>query len=119
MDTPQNPQAAGQTPPPQAVIGDAEYDLTKKSTEKEDAPGLSAVISKPYDPAEDREKLRGKIALALVAILAFIVFSSVVLTLFQPLNGLDAIKSLLDILLAPIVGLVGAVTGFYFGEKHK
>jgi hypothetical protein len=97
----------------------ADYDLTKTPAEKEAAPGLSIVGSQPYNPAQDREKLRGKIALVLVVILGFIVVSAVVFVFINPVNGLGAMKPVLDVLLAPIVGLVGAVTGFYFGEKAK
>ena len=34
-------------------------------------------------------------------------------------TDIEALKSLLEIIFAPIVGLVGAVTGFYFGEKSR
>ena len=40
------------------------------------------------------------------------------LCLKKPAN-IDALKALLEIIFAPIVGLVGAVTGFYFGEKSR
>jgi hypothetical protein len=32
-------------------------------------------------------------------------------------NNLVALKTVLETLLTPLVGLVGAVTGFYFGDK--
>ena len=33
--------------------------------------------------------------------------------------NIDALKALLEITFGPIVALVGAVTGFYFGEKSR
>lgn len=73
-----------------------------------------------YNPAEDRERIRGNIALilvwALVGVLAFAVFSSwIVMTA----ESREALIRILEIALAPLVALVGAVTGFYFGEKSN
>jgi hypothetical protein len=31
----------------------------------------------------------------------------------------DALMKVLEVVLAPLVALVGAVTGFYYGEKSK
>ncbi len=86
----------------------------------EQSPAALALPETPkYDPSADREKLRGKIALSLIWILGFIVASMIIFSFFHPSNATDAEKSLLDELLAPVVGLVGAVTGFYFGEKSR
>jgi hypothetical protein len=34
-------------------------------------------------------------------------------------ENVEALKSVLTLIFAPVVGLVGAVTGFYFGEKPR
>ena len=73
-----------------------------------------------YDPSEDREKIRGLIALilvwALVGVLAFAVFSSWIV---MEAENRSALMKVLEVVLAPLVALVGAVTGFYYGEKSK
>ena len=68
--------------------------------------------------------MRGGIAVALVAILGVMVllaFLYVMISLFilKTFRDMDALKTLLEILFSPVVALVGAVTGFYFGEKSK
>ena len=74
----------------------------------------------PYDPSEDREKIRGLIALilvcALVGVLAFALFSS---WFVMEAGNRSNIMNVLEVVLAPLVALVGAVTGFYYGEKSK
>ena len=78
-----------------------------------------------YDPAKDREGVRSTIALSLIALLSVVVVVPFVLILFGV--GCDALdpgsdicrriplvtlKDVLDTVLTPMVGLVGAVTGF-------
>ena len=86
----------------------------------------------PYDPAKDREGVRSTIALSLIGLLAVVVVVPFVLILFGV--GCDALgpgsdicrripvvplKDVLDTVLTPLVGLVGAVTGFYFGDRES
>lgn len=74
----------------------------------------------PYDPAEDRERVRGRIAQILVWLLVGIVVVSLGAGVWLGLRteeGIDSLKLVLELVLTPIIGLVGAVTGFYFGEK--
>lgn len=94
--------------------------------------------SRPYDIDEDREQTRGKIAMtltyALIGIIAVPVLTTFLVLVYFGIvksspgpygltTGVEAPpivaqwKSLLEIILTPIVGLVGAVTGFYFGGK--
>ena len=74
----------------------------------------------PYDPSEDRERKRGQIALALVGLLAGIASVSLVFVMFAASKERqDALKGVVELVFGPIVGLVGAVTGFYFGAKSK
>lgn len=80
----------------------------------------SPVAVAPYDPAEDRERVRGRIAQTLVWLLVSIAGLSLIVGAWLALrteNGIEALKIVLELILTPIVGLVGAVTGFYFGEK--
>ncbi len=65
---------------------------------------------------EKRESLRGTIAYALLGILAFVVVGSFVTLWFNWGTG-EELDTLLTLLFAPLIGLVGAVTGFYYGER--
>ena len=73
-----------------------------------------------YDPTEDREKVRANIALilvyALVGVVAFALFSAWIV---MPAENRAALFEVLKIVFAPLVGLVGAATGFYYGGKSK
>ena len=86
----------------------------------------------PYDPTKEREGVRSWIAMSLIGLLAVIIISPFVLILLGV--GCDALgpgsdvcrripdislKEIMDMLLTPMVGLVGAVTGFYFGENKN
>jgi hypothetical protein len=68
-----------------------------------------------------RERMRGVIALSLVMVLVVIVL----FTLFMVFILSDLAESLSETLqavgttvLSPIIGLIGAVTGFYFGGQR-
>ena len=92
-------------------------------------PAVSQFVDKPYDPTPDRENIRGTIALwlvwTLVGVIAIVVLTGLV-TLYgchlkdsctPETNELKAVRVVIELVLTPLVGLVGAVTGFYFGEK--
>lgn len=93
-------------------------------------PPAARLDSEDYDPSKERESVRSQIALRLVSLLAVIVVAPFALLLLG--IGCDALgpgsdicrripvvtlKEVMDSLLTPMVGLVGAVTGFYFGEN--
>lgn len=95
-----------------------DIDLTKDPEQSEfDAPGLSIPSDRPYDPTQHRETMRGVIALILVACLCFIVLFSLMFVVFC--IDTERLRTVLDTILSPVVGLVGAATGFYFGEKSR
>ncbi len=84
--------------------------------------GLDSISSKPapeYNPAPARELVRGLIAGTLVGILAFIVVGILVIAWWGigGQNNLDLLQTVATTLLTPVIGLVGAATGFYYGEK--
>ena len=62
--------------------------------------------------------MRGWIALVLLAILALIVVVSL-LTVALGWAPTEDLVRVLGLLFAPIVGLVGAATGFYFGSRKE
>lgn len=104
-----------------AASAPEELDLTVRPGEVERAAGLSSPEERPYDPAPEREKKRGLIALILVSALCGIIVFAFAFISFVPAasTNIEVLKSVLEIIFAPIVGLVGAVTGFYFGEKAR
>ena len=73
------------------------------------SPGTS-----PYDPARDRERMRGRIAVGILGL-----YAVVLLILLGALLGgnltLDELQEAAAALLGPLVGVVGAVMGFYYG----
>jgi hypothetical protein len=99
---------------------DNEFRLIDKPSEVEAAPTISTPIDRAYDPSQDRERKRGQIALSLVGLLAAIAAFSLIFVMFAATKEReDAFKGVLELPFGPIVGLVGAVTGFYFGAKSK
>jgi hypothetical protein len=72
----------------------------------------------PFSIEEHQERVRGKIAGSLVGLLALIVVASFAYIgwykEFDP-----PLKGLLELLIAPVVALVGSATGFYFGGRGK
>lgn len=88
-----------------------------------------------YDPDRDREQKRGQIAGTLVTLLVVLTSAPFLLILLRAVcvratgdaeatatcGGFPAIdmKDLLNTVLTPVVALVGAATGFYFGEKKS
>lgn len=72
----------------------------------------------PYDPAQDREKIRGRIAMALIVLLIGLISLLFVAILFGVIK-IDDLDKIVATVLTPIMGIVGTVIGFYFGEKSK
>ncbi len=82
-----------------------------------------------FDKLRAQETIRGRIALwlvgYLVAFIAFLLLASLATQLWCAYSQtcsseaieLKPLKTVAEVLLTPLVGLVGAVTGFYFGEK--
>ena len=86
-----------------------------------DAP-VPAALDEPkfkkYDPAPERERLPGTIALLLVSLLIGIVLLGFVSVWFKWVAIAD-LKQLPELVFTPVATLVGAVTGFYYGEKSR
>lgn len=83
-----------------------------------DAPALSEPSSKRYDPDEFRDQARKRITYWLLALLT-VLFVGAFLSLFliQGEPTFEQLKTLLELLLGPLVALVSAATGFYFGAQ--
>lgn len=82
--------------------------------------------TKTFRLEEEREKKRGQIAVLLVRLLVGIVVASFVFTYLRSVTSMEIggiavkdVKEILTMIFSPIVALVGAVTGFYFGGKSE
>jgi hypothetical protein len=74
--------------------------------------------TKPYDPEPHRDRMRGVLALVLLGTLAGTVVFSFVVILWKPDRSKD-VHDLLGIVFSPLVALVGAATGYYFGSRDQ
>ncbi len=75
-------------------------------------------VNRLYDPARDREKVRGRIAVGLTALFGILVLVLLGATIGGSLT-LDDLAKLAGVLLSPVSGLLGAVTGFYYGAQSN
>jgi hypothetical protein len=80
-------------------------------------PGLQKPsVSPAFDPAPERETMRGKLALGLMVVLALEVgFAFAILVMHRDL--FEHVRELLSMVFGATVTLVGTAIGFYFGEK--
>jgi hypothetical protein len=76
-----------------------------------------SVEEAPYDPTRDQENVRANVAYGLLGtIVAFMC-----LALFGTFLGwieVDGAIKLAAAMFSPVIGLFGAVMGFYFGERR-
>jgi hypothetical protein len=80
------------------------------------AAGLQRPDIEPFNPEKIREDVRRWIAFALVALFVFSVVAPWV-SLWVGRPDVKTVQSVFPIVTGQVVGLLGAVTGFYFGEK--
>ena len=85
------------------------------------APGFDGPREEPFDSERHRDTTRSWIAYWLLGLLTLVVvFSFGSLIVFS--DGkvtFDNLKSLLELVMGPIVALVSAATGFYFGSQQS
>jgi len=85
----------------------------------EPAPAQGATVgATAYNPAQDREKLRGWIAMALIILLIGLI-SLLFLAILTSVVKVADLDKIVATVLTPIMGIVGTVIGFYFGEKSR
>jgi hypothetical protein len=70
----------------------------------------------PYDPMKAPENVRGWIALSLIGLLAGTILVSFILLWIHPDRSKE-LHDLLALIFGPLVALVGAATGYYFGSQ--
>lgn len=69
-----------------------------------------------YSPDKTRENYRGIIALILIALMAAIIAISFALLWIHPDRNKD-LQQFFAVVYGPVVALVGAATGYYFGSQ--
>jgi hypothetical protein len=76
------------------------------------------VFQEPFDEKRYRERTRALLAGALCAVLTIVLLIVVIRAVLIMRTTKEATE-LLGVVLAPLVGLVGAATGFYYGGKSN
>jgi hypothetical protein len=71
-----------------------------------------------YDPAEDREEARRRLAYGLLGLLILVV-AALLGGDFSGLISIEETKDLALAILSPVVVLVGTALGFYFGGQES
>lgn len=79
--------------------------------------GPPVPVTVPYDPTADQENVRGRIAYIILSMFTVMVLGALASSIFSSETTWKQVAAALGLLLAPVVALVGAVTGFYYGEK--
>jgi hypothetical protein len=78
--------------------------------------GLAPTRTREYEPGQHLAESRRWVAFWLLSILSGVLVVSWG-TLLTGWIDFESIQALMTIVFAPIIGLVGAATGFYFGER--
>jgi hypothetical protein len=71
----------------------------------------------PFDLDKAREEVRGRIAIALLVLVFLLVSASFLMVAWGGDAQLKAVEKILGIVWGPVVALVSAATGFYFGSQ--
>jgi hypothetical protein len=95
----------------------ADLDLTTEAQVAASAGTAPALAITPYDPSQDRERLRGKLAGWLLALLAVIAIGAVAALIFSQIDSVK-LKDILTGVFTPLLGVFGTITGFYFGNAQ-
>lgn len=77
-------------------------------------PPIGGVKETSWTPAKSQEFVRSVLALSLVALLAGIIIVSFALVALKSVAVAD-MDTIMKIVFAPVIALVGSVVGFYFG----
>jgi hypothetical protein len=76
------------------------------------------ITDSSYDSRPQEDQARRNIAYCLIALLFFICIASFI-TLWCTKIPVEQITKILQILLGPVIALVSAMTGVYYGTKSK
>ena len=93
-------------------------DLTKESGVVTGQIVYQPFQEKPYDSRPQEDSARRRIAYSLISLLGVVVIWALLSVIFLP-QSQTIVMELVKIILGPIIALVSAATGFYFGAKSK
>ena len=93
---------------------------TPEESAADQAPGRIPDVPDPrsgaiYDPRPREDQARRRIAYTLIGLLAIVVMGLLAMVVFR-IIAVDEIKEF-GVILGPLVALVSAATGFYYGTK--
>ncbi len=71
-------------------------------------------IYRPFDPAQQRERIRGWLALALLGLVGAEVAAAFVFLAVEPVP--DAMREVFSLVFGATTTLLGTALGFYFGQ---
>jgi len=108
---------SGETPKRVEVI-DLDLDQQGETTPARTKSATVAPKLVPYDPNPHRDKMRGRLAMTLVSTLTGTIAGALTIVAFAP-TRIEAVSELLGAILGPLVALVGAATGYYFGAREQ
>src|SRR5712691_7666091 len=107
------------TPSPPGNGPPTSQPLNLVSTEPPPVVEVSRVApqGEPFDPEPHREIIRGKIALRLLWMLAGVLLLAFISMWFK--MDSEVLRTVLTIIFGPLVTLVSAATGFYYGSRSS
>ena len=73
-------------------------------------------LGKNYDPTRDRERVRGGLAIGLLSVFSLLVMACLIM--IWSTGRRDDVAVYLNLVLNPMVALVGTTLGFYFGGQQ-
>lgn len=85
--------------------------MSKVEIKQQNLPGSDDTVPKA------QEKVRGQLALGLLGLFAFVLVISLVYALFG--NMTNEKTDLIKYLVSGLVGMMGVVIGFYYGQNTK
>ncbi len=77
---------------------------------------IPPIPTSAFDPEPQRERIRGWIALALLGMLALVLLAFI--SMWVGMNA-EVLRTVLTIIFGPLVTLVSAATGFYYGSRSS
>lgn len=92
-------------------LGDLDFSNEAPKTNEQE------LIEKPYDPRQFEDEARKNIAYSLIALL-FLVVIWIFLLLCRKVVSISDLKEF-SVILSPLLTLVSAATGFYYGTKNQ
>jgi hypothetical protein len=101
-------------PPKDAKTGEsAEYEIVRNEPLPDLPPDKSDLEPPVFEPEEKREEVRTWLAKTLLGMLGGVLLLLFILAFWTQ----APFKDVAAIVLSPVIGLVGAVTGFYYGAR--